>query len=133
MAANANAVSNGASSSTDKKDVRVIDAFEIAKDQDVLIVNEATGSLLDKAFVMQDNFENESKFRRAFVLDSVRSHVKAECSRLLSAWDAAIAKTSKLHPTKNRTECEAILLESRKARELKAMVDVAASLKRELA
>lgn len=104
----------------------------VAKDQDVLIVNEATTALLGRAFAMQDNFENESKFNRAFILDAVRAHTKAECSRILAAWDSAIAKTSKLHPLKNREECIAILLESRKARELKAMVDVAASLKREL-
>jgi hypothetical protein len=120
---------NGASSKIE--DVHEI-KVTLAKDQEALIVNDATISLLDRAFVMQDNFENESKFRRAFVLDAVRSHVKAECSRLIAAWDSAIAKTSKLHPMKNREECISILLESRKAKELKAMVDVAASLKREL-
>src|SRR6476646_6356111 len=92
--------SNGSSVA---KDERVVNTT-VAKDQDVLIVNDATVSLLDKAYTMQDNFENESKCRRAFVLDAVRSHVKAECSRLIAAWDSAIAKTSKLHPTKNREE-----------------------------
>lgn len=127
--ANDNAVKNGASSEV--KDTRVVNTT-VSKDQDVLIVNDATIHLLDQAFTMQDNFENESKFNRAFVLDAVRAHVKAECSRILASWDAAIAKTGKLHPTKTRVECEALLLEGRKARELKAMVDVAASLKREL-
>lgn len=119
---------NGASVTQDVSEVKVT----LNKDQEALIVNESTIALLDKGFAMQDNFENESKYRRAFVLDAVRSHVKAECSRLIAAWDSAIAKTSKLHPTKNREECIAILLESRKAKELKAMVDVASSLKREL-
>lgn len=119
------------SSSTLKADERVVPTT-LTKDQDILIVNDATTALLDKAFAMQDNFENESKFRRAFVLDAVRSHIKAECSRLIAAWDSAIAKQSKLTPMKNREECIATLLEGRKARELKAMVDVAAGLKREL-
>lgn len=120
---------NGASPKIE--DVREI-KITLTKDQEVLIVNDATTALLGKTFIMQDNFENESKYQRAFVLDAVRAHAKAECSRLIAAWDSAIAKTSKLHPTKNREECIVILLESRKAKELKAMVDVAASLKREL-
>jgi hypothetical protein len=116
--------------SSDKK-LREI-KVSLEKDQEALIVNDATTALLDKAFVMQDNFDNESKFRRAFVLDAVRAHVKSECSRISTAWDAAIAKTSKLHPLKNREECQAILLESKKAQSFKAMVDVAVGLKREL-
>jgi len=123
---------NGASATQNKADVRVINNLEIGKDQDVLIVNEATIALLDKAFVMQDAYDNESKFRRKFVLDCVRGGIKAECSRLIAAWDSAIAKVSKLHPLQNREQNIATLLESKKARELKAMVDVAASLKREL-
>lgn len=119
---------NGASGVSDVREVKTT----IKQGEDILIVNDATTALLDKSFVMQDNFENESKYRRAFVLDAVRSHIKAECSRLIAAWDAAIAKQGKLTPTKNRQECIDTLLEGRKARELKAMVDVAAGLKREL-
>jgi hypothetical protein len=126
--ATANTPNPAASSEAKLREVKVT----LDKDQDALIVNDATTALLDKAFVMQDNYDNESKFRRAFVLDAVRAHVKAECSRIITAWDAAIAKTSKLHPLKNRGECEATLLESKKAQGFKSMVDVAVGLKREL-
>ena len=117
---------------TPAKELREVKT-SIAQDQDVLIVNDSTTALLDKAFVMQDNFDNESKFRRAFTYDAVRAHVKAECNRIIAAWDAAIAKTSKLHPTNDRNANIALLLESKKGQAAYEMVKVALGLKQELA
>lgn len=120
--------------STPSKDESKLREIKVTldKDQDTLIVNDSTTALLDKAFVMQDNFDNESKFRRAFTYDAIRAHVKAECSRIITAWDAAISKTSKLHPTNNRQDNINLLLESKKGQQAYEMVKVAIGLKQEL-
>lgn len=119
------------SSPTLKDGERVI-PVTLKKEQEALIVNEAVITLLDKFFEIQDAFDNQTKFNTKILLDCVRAGLRAECSRLIAAWDSAINKQSKLTPKNNRDENVALLLESRKGQQAKAMVDLATSIKRSM-
>lgn len=87
-----------------------------------------TLAVVSKMFAAQSDFENESKYLRTFMHTAVLNAAKAECRRIANAWENAVSKVSRLHPTMTREQCEAQLLESKKNREIKAQVEIAVSL-----
>lgn len=93
-----------------------------------IVLHNDTMSIVRKMFTAQSDFENESKYTRTFMHTAVLSAAKAECRRVVNAWENAVSKVSKLHPTMTRDQCESQLLESKKNREIHAQVEIALSL-----
>lgn len=93
-----------------------------------VVLHNDTVAVISKMFAAQSDFENESKYMRTFMHTAVLSAAKQECRRIINVWENAVSKVSRLHPTMTREQCEAQLLESKKNREIKARVEIAASL-----
>lgn len=93
-----------------------------------VVLHNDTLSIVTKMFTAQSDYENESKYTRTFMHTAVLQAAKAECRRIINAWENAVSKVSRLHPTETREKCEAMLLESKKNREIKAQVEIAVSL-----
>lgn len=93
-----------------------------------IVLHNDTLSVVGKMFAAQSDFENESKYQRVFFHSAVLSAAKQECRRIINAWENAITKVNKLHPTMTREQAEAQLLESKRNREVKAQVEICVSL-----
>lgn len=93
-----------------------------------VVLHNDTLAIVTKMFTAQSDFENESKYTRTFMHSAVLGAAKAECRRIINSWENAVSKVSKLHPTQTREQCESMLLESKKNREIKAQVEIAVSL-----
>lgn len=93
-----------------------------------IVLHRDTVAILGKMFTAQDDYDNESKYQRTAMHTAVLGWAKAECRRIQNAWENAITKVNKLHPTMSREACEAQLLESKKNKEFYAQVQVATSL-----
>lgn len=88
-----------------------------------VIVNDETAELLTLAFSAQGDYENESKFIRVFLYDAAIARIKYMAQSNVNAWKAARNKYTDLHPTVTKEQAEVLMLESRKARELKELAD----------
>lgn len=104
----------------------------VGEKQAAVVVHEDTMSIVGKIFACQNDIENESKFVRMFMHDSVVAGAKAFTQRIIATWENAVTKYSRLHPTLTREDAEKDLLASKKARELKALHDIAIGLRKEL-
>jgi hypothetical protein len=93
-----------------------------------VVLHVDTLAVVSKMFTSQSDFENESKYTRTFLHTAVLSAAKQECRRIINAWENAITKVNKLHPTMSREQAEAQLLESKKNKEIKSQVEIAVSL-----
>lgn len=100
----------------------------IESDQTAVILNSDTMEIVSKMYTSQADIASENKYIRTFVHTAVINGAKQECRRLVNVWENAITKENKLHPTWSREQSEQELLQSKRMQELKAQVDVAASL-----
>jgi hypothetical protein len=100
----------------------------VASDQQAVVLNADTMAIIDKMYTSQDDIANESKYIRSFIHGAVVAGAKQECRRLQNVWENAITKENKLHPTWSREQAETELLQSKKMKEFKSLVDVAVSL-----
>ena len=120
------------SNTKETKEVSQVVNVTVGEKQAAVVVHEDTMSIVGKIFACQNDIENESKFVRMFMHDSVVAGAKAFTQRIISTWENAVTKYSRLHPTLTREDAEFDLLASKKARELKALHDVAVGLRKEL-
>lgn len=120
-----NAVKSAAQAS--KKELKTTPVTHDEQHSPVILHND-TIAVLGKMFTAQDDYDNESKYQRTAMHTAVLGWAKAECRRIQNAWENAITKVNKLHPTMSREDCEKQLLESKKNKEFYAQVQVATSL-----
>lgn len=123
-----NVVSNGAKPTVKTREVKVT----LADQEDTLIVNEEVLTMLASAFDLQDDYENQSKFIRAFVFDAVNGQLKVFCSKKIQDWERAIHKLIDKHPTYTKEQAIAALLENKKAKQLYDYAQLATEIRSKL-
>jgi hypothetical protein len=98
----------------------------------LLIAHADAENVISQAFDVQDAFENESKFSRAFLWDAVIAQAKIMCNTAINDYVRLLDKAARLKPRMTREAVEEELLASRKARAVKERADRAAELKAKL-
>lgn len=88
--------------------------------------------LLHKAFQMQTEYQNESKFVPVFLRDAMVAYTKYYANAAINDWERAIAKCQKLHKEFNREQAIEFLRETRSGKELEELSTVAEVVKQEL-
>lgn len=63
--------------------------------EQAIIVNDSTVKVINLAFGLQDDYENESQYRRDSLQDAAVMFLKAECNRVIARWDNLVTKLSK--------------------------------------
>lgn len=78
--------------------VNIVTETEIAA-----ILHKSTDNVIKLAFSLQDDYENESQYRRDALQDAAVMFLKAECSKAISRWDNLVSKMTKTPRYKNST------------------------------
>jgi hypothetical protein len=106
-------VKNGETVNIDKVTVTIIPDQEIAA-----ILTIQTDKIIKQAFSLQEDYDNESQFRRDALHDASILFLKASCQRAINTWDNLVTKHSKLTRYRNvgREQVEASLRDNPKTR-----------------
>lgn len=97
-----------------------------------IVVTPETEGFLKKAFEIQDNYENESKFNKEACELAVKSFLKQTISRAVAMWERQIDAYSQDHVSLTREQCIKNLLDSKKMRDIKKLADLAVAAKKTL-
>lgn len=112
-------------------DTKVKEATGVQVTAEVMLPVELEG-LLHKAFQMQIEYQNESKFVPVFMRDSLIAYTKYYANAAINDWERSIAKCQKLHKEFNREQAISFLRETRSGKELEELATVAEVVKQEL-
>jgi hypothetical protein len=109
--------------------VTIVDGKESA-----VIIHNATESIIKLAFSLQDDYENESQYRRDSLQDAAVMFLKAECARAISRWDNLVTKMSKTprYKTSTREQVEASLKDNPKCKPFWTIAQKAATIKKQI-
>lgn len=102
---------------------------ELKENESILIINSETRKMLDLAFSVQSDVENQTKFERGFAFDAVKSRLAYTANSAVATWEREVGKQQKLHPTQTREQVIADMLEGRKAQELKNLAEIGEQVK----
>lgn len=109
--------------------VTIVESSEVAA-----ILHKSTDSVIKLAFTLQEDYENESQYRRDALQDAAVMFLKAECSKAIARWDNLVSKMTKTprYKTSTREQVEVSLRDNPKFKPFYSVAVKAATIKKQL-